>query len=119
MKDIKIDNDGDMSISDYNIEMVNGTDEIIQQLKAIFSTNQGEWFMNEEYGLNYDNILQKKPNIDLIRDEIRNGLSQCSRVYSIDYVNVVFDKENRSLEIEFQATDIEGNNIENTQEFSI
>ena len=91
--------------------MIEGKEELIQQIKLIFRSKQGEWFFNPEYGLNYDNLLQKKPNLELIRDEIKNGLSQCSTLFSIDYVNVDFDKSKRTLVINFQATDINKNSI--------
>lgn len=111
MKSFEINETGDLEIRNNNINMIKGKDEVLQQLRLIFRSNQGEWYFNPEYGLNYDNILSKKPNLDLIRDEIKNGLSQCSKVMSIDYVNVDFDRSSRRLTIDFQATDIEGNII--------
>lgn len=114
MKSFKIDETGDLVIKDNEIEIVDKKDEILQQLRLIFKSNQGEWYFNPEYGLNYKNILTKKPNFDLIRDEIKNGLSQCSDVMSIDYVDVSFDKNLRKLIIEFQATDVDGNTITET-----
>lgn len=111
MKSFKLDNDGDVSIVNNEIETIKGMEELLQQIKQILRTNQGEWYFNPEYGINYDNILTKKPNVDLIRDEIKNGLSQCSHIMSIDYVTVKFDKTKRKLYVDFQAIDTEGNTI--------
>lgn len=114
MKAFKLNNDGDVSIVNNEIEMIKGTDEVLQQIRQIFRSNQGEWYFNPEYGLNYENLLAKEPNLDLIRDEIKNGLSQCSRVMSIDYVTVNYDRSARKLYVDFQATDTEGNEIAET-----
>lgn len=114
MKAFKLDNDGDVCIVDNEIEMIEEMDEVLQQIRQIFRSNQGEWYFNPEYGLNYNNILTKQPNLDLIRDEVKNGLSQCSHIMSIDYVTVDFDRTARKLYVNFQATDTEGNTIRET-----
>lgn len=48
--------------SNYNhqIEMVEGAELTAQKIKTVLGTNKGEWFFDEEEGINFDNILGKK-----------------------------------------------------------
>lgn len=48
--------------SNYNhqIEMVEGAELTCQKIKTVLGTNKGEWFFDEEEGINFDNIIGKK-----------------------------------------------------------
>lgn len=48
--------------SNYNhqIEMVEGAELTCQKIKTVLGTNKGEWFFDEEEGINFKNILGKK-----------------------------------------------------------
>lgn len=119
MKTFELDENGDVIIENNNVKIVEGREELIQQIKLIFRSKQGEWFFNEEYGLNYDNLFQKKVNLDLIRDEIKNGLSQCSAILSIDYINIEFNKNERKLKISFGATNTSNESIKSEEIISL
>lgn len=44
----------------HQIEMVEGAELTCQKIKTVLGTNKGEWFFDEEEGINFDNILGKR-----------------------------------------------------------
>lgn len=60
MKGFMLDSNGDIVISNNEIQMVNGTDLTAQTVKTVLSTNKGEWIFDKDEGINFTNILGKK-----------------------------------------------------------
>ena len=48
MKTFKLDENGDVSITNNTIDMVNGVDLISQTLRQVLNTNLADWFGAEE-----------------------------------------------------------------------
>ena len=53
-------NDGDVAITNGEIELVEGDALTVQTIQQVLSTNKGEWLFDAEEGINFDNILGKK-----------------------------------------------------------
>lgn len=60
MQGFMLDEKGDLVIESGNIQMVHGEELTKQTIKSVLGTKKGEWFLNWEEGINYDNILGKK-----------------------------------------------------------
>lgn len=52
-------NDGDLVITNNEIELVEGDELTVQTIQQVLSTNKGEWIFDTEEGINFDNILGK------------------------------------------------------------
>ena len=71
-------NDGDLVITNNEIELVEGDELTVQTIQQVLSTNKGEWIFDSEEGINFDNIFGKnhiKTNTTkdtLYRQEISN-----------------------------------------------
>lgn len=52
-------NDGDIVITNDEIELVEGDELTAQTIQQVLSTNKGEWIFDTEEGINLDNILGK------------------------------------------------------------
>lgn len=105
MKCFKLNDKGDVIIEN-NIQMVDGDELIRQTCQTVLGTNKREWFLNEDEGINFKNILKKKPNFDLIRNEIRKGLLQVDTTFVINEFE--WRLHERFLNVSFTATSSSG-----------
>lgn len=51
--------DGDLVITNEEIEIVEGSELTAQTIQCVVSTNKGEWLFNQDEGINFENILGK------------------------------------------------------------
>ena len=84
MKSFKLDNNNDVVINNNQIELVEDLDLIIQTLRNVLNTNLGEWFGNEDEGIDYSVILTKSPNYELIEDTINTAVQYVADMYGIE-----------------------------------
>lgn len=97
MKCFSLDNKGDVTVNKNRIEMVEGSDLIIQKIRQILLTNYGEWWLDKKEGLDQRSIFVKNPNYQLIKDEIRQAVNQIDSSLAVDNIEFVEDSENRHL----------------------
>lgn len=118
MNGFELDENGDVLIQNNQIQMINGDDLLRQTVKSVIGTNKGEWFLNEDEGITFENIKGKYIDEDIIKDEIEQGLSQIDESFSITEFSYEIDSNNRKLEISFSAVNDDGTVIdgENTYE---
>lgn len=74
---------GDVAISNNDIALATGIELERQVITAVLGTNKGEWFLNENEGINFRTMLTKNPDYDLIKAEIISGLNQINSDYSL------------------------------------
>lgn len=63
--------DGDLSISNGEIDMIEGTELTAQTIGCVLSTSKGEWLYNLNEGVDFDIILGKqriKPTASSTKD---------------------------------------------------
>ena len=51
---------GDLSITNNEIDIIEGGALKAQTIQQVLSTNKGEWFFNANEGIDFDNILGKQ-----------------------------------------------------------
>lgn len=105
MKTFKLGAAGkDIEFDEYrNITQVEGADEIVQSIRQLLSTNQGEWFLKPDFGLEYSRVFKKQllKNEEDIRAAILETFKQDERIQKIVSLNLNFDRVNRILRIDF------------------
>lgn len=104
----ELDQNGDVLIKNNQIQMVNGNELIRQTARSIIGTNKGEWFLNEDEGITFENILGKFVDEDMIKSEIEEGLSQIDSSFSITEFSYEFDSVKRKLKVSFSAVNDDG-----------
>lgn len=106
MKTFKLDQYGDVVITNNKIEYVEGIELIAQTVRQVIGTNLGEWFNDEEEGIDRYVILTKNPNYDLIQDTINTAVQQVadSLEVKLEADNFTFNLQGRSLTISFVLT---------------
>ena len=90
MKTFKIVN-GDLVFDGQgNLVMVEGEDEIAQSIERVLTTNKGEWFLNLEHGLDYQEIQGKGRDVEGIKLAITEAILQEGRVSEVEKNRLVF-----------------------------
>ena len=103
MKGFALDNNGDVIIEKNKIKMIDGVELKRQTVQTVLGTNKGEWFLNIDEGINFDNLLGKKKDDEIIKNEILQGLQQVDSSFILENFNCDFNKKNRKLNIYFKA----------------
>lgn len=110
MLSFKLDEYGDLKVENGEIEMITGNELLYQKVRQVLSTNLGEYTLEPEQGISFKNLLSRKLNKDLVRDEILRGLRQVDPTFTIEEFECELD-ENRNLNVTFSATTENGENI--------
>lgn len=104
-----INSEGDIEFDKLNrLKMISGNDELRQNVEIELSSGEGEWFLNELYGVPWLDLLGKNYSEQLIRNEILKVIQQYG-----DAELTYFDMqhiEDRDYEINFEAN-IDGETI--------
>lgn len=109
MRDILLDNTGDVIINNNDVQLVSGKELTMQKVKLVLSTNKGEWLLNEQEGINFKVMLVKKHNEDEVMDTIRDGLRQIDETFVIEEYKI--QTINRKLIVEFKAVNEDGEEL--------
>lgn len=116
MTGFALDANGDISIKNNQIQMINGSELTKQTIQTVIGTNKGEWCLNEDEGITFGNILGKHmPDNEVVKTEIEQGLLQVDD-FNITEFSADFDSNTRKFDISFQAESSDGTviNIENS-----
>ena len=60
MKGFALTDNNDVAIQNNEIQMINGVELTQQTIKTVLQTDKGEWFLNENEGIDFNAILGKK-----------------------------------------------------------
>lgn len=103
MKDLRLE-DGDLVLMLGEIALVEDQDELKQTIYIGMQTNIGEWFLDPRIGLDQSIFYGKNINEEEMRDEVARGVSQESRVQSVDSVEILNDTKERTVSVKFTCT---------------
>ena len=104
--------DGDLQIANNEIEFADDMELIVQTVKQVLSTNNGEWLFNENEGIDFSIILGKNKNEDEIRSEIEQALAQVDETLVLETCTFDYDKTSRRLKVHFTAKSSSGETVE-------
>lgn len=115
MKTFKIV-DGDLVFDGQNnLVMMEDIEEETQSIERTITTNQGEWFLNILHGLDYSEIQGKGKDKESIILAITEAIHQDDRVEEIEYINLDFNRKNRSIKVDFKVKMKSGSTIEGSE----
>ncbi len=103
---------GDIVIESGDIEMVTGSELTRQTVESILNTNKGEWFLDIDEGINFDNILGKPKSDEIKRNEVLDGLTQVDETFRLD--TFATETKDRNQTITFTAHNEDGETVEVT-----
>lgn len=106
-----INSQGDIEFDKLNrIKMVSGNDEVRQNIEIELSSGEGEWFLNELYGVPWLDLLIKNYSEKMIRNELEKVIQQYGDATITEFEMTKTDGEQRSYDINFEAN-IDGETI--------
>ncbi len=86
---------GDLSITNGEIDMVENDELTIQTIQSVLSTNKGEWMFNADEGIDFDTILGKQ-RIKIKTPEDSFYLSQYTKLR--EDTNIMTEKLRKRLD---------------------
>ena len=116
MVDFALDEKGDITFENGDIELINGNNLIVQAVQKLINTNKGEWFLNAGEGINFKTILKKNPNMDVIQNEILQALLKIDDTFYFETFEAV--TVNRKLIVKFKAVNNDGTEVEGLNEWA-
>lgn len=101
MKGFALDESGDVKIMNNDISMVSGNELLIQKIRQVLRTNQGEWWLQPKEGVPVQKILKKNPNIAQVKDYVKSAVAQVDSSLRITACDVKM--EGRQMTITFSV----------------
>lgn len=111
MKGFGLTSSGDIKIEKNQIVMVENEELLRQNVQSVLGTNKGEWTLNTDEGIAFQNILGKSVNEDIVRYEILKGLTQADSSFVIDTIEAEKDTARRKLTVKFTAKNENGETV--------
>lgn len=110
MLDLAINNDGDLEVKNYDLQVVDSLDQTIQELIIRLRFFLGEWFLDIEAGIPYyQDFFVKAPNQIRIESILKNEILDTPGILELTSFKTEFDDPIRQYSVEFGATADEGN----------
>ena len=103
MKSFALDANGDLLIENNEISMTVGDSLLQQKVWTVLRTNLREWFFDWEQGVDFNNLLGKDTNAELVRNEIERGLAQVDETFEITEFSYSVDNDTRRATVTFKA----------------
>ena len=107
----KIDERGDVVIENNEISIVTDDELLRQKVWSILRTNLKEWFFDWSQGIDFDNLLGKNTNEELVRYEIERGLLQVDSTFTITDFAYSVDRATRTATVTFKAQNESGKEV--------
>jgi hypothetical protein len=112
MLNIYVNTSGDFELDGQNnIRMIDGDDELLQEIRLSFQENKGEFFLTPDDGFPRYDVLGHKYDKEAAVDAAYGVLLRNARIASVESVDVIYDRPGRSLAISFSATKTDGDTI--------
>lgn len=111
MQGFKLDSNGDVLIESGKITMTSGTDLTAQTLQTVAGTNKGEWFLNEDEGIDFDSVIGKGITEDMQRAEMSDACKQVDENLQLTEFHRELDKKTRAATLYFTAVNQSGEEI--------
>lgn len=109
MKSLYLNRAGDLEFDGLNnLKMVEGNSEVRQRLWIAILTNQGEWFLNSNFGVPWMELLGDKNDEEDIKQAILVELKQDAAVKEVDDLALKYDNQTRALTIIFAGKLVDG-----------
>lgn len=108
MKTFKMENNDYVLDDTNNLVMIDEMDEVRQSVERICTTNIREWFLNMEYGLDYEAIEGKGKDRAIIELALRTAIFQDTRIIDIHFNKVELNRATRHLQVKLDAVTDKG-----------
>lgn len=102
---LALDNTNDLYLTASQLSVLSDEDSLAQRIKTNLATYRAEFWLNRQLGVPYfENVLGKRPDMELIKSIFRSQILSVSGVLSVDSLEAVLDSSSRTITITFTAT---------------
>lgn len=99
----------DLDIVNYDLQLVEGIDQVRQKLECRLQFFYGEWFLDNTQGVKlYETVYVKNPNLSIIASLFKSVILDTRDVNSIIEYNQSYDPKIRKLSVDFKVDTIYG-----------
>jgi hypothetical protein len=112
MRTLELDNNSDLVIRNYSLQIVDGMDAIRQSVQSRLRLFLGEWFLDTRRGVDYHGlILIKQPNRATVESTLKREILSAPGVESLESFELQdSEDEERTLIVRFVAR-VDGNAV--------
>ena len=104
MLDLALDANHDLLVSGIDLVLVEGAEQVRQQLLIKLKLWRGEWFLDTEFGTPYlQQILGKQLTMSGAIVALRKSIMEVQGVTQITSFDYQFDRANRTIKVQFTA----------------
>jgi hypothetical protein len=108
-----LDADGFRDYSGGTLNILTGTDAIVQGVRSRLQFFLGEWFADESLGVDYWGLVfVKNPNLTLIQSHLRDVIAGSPGITAVHSVSIELDSDTREATITWRATTIDQETVE-------
>ncbi len=109
MGDLALNTDRDLLIENDDLEIIEGLDEIAQDLDTRLNFWKGEWFLDTRLGVPWlEKVLGQKPRLPVVKNVIRNVALDTPGVIAITDLTLEYESAVRTLSISMRVQGTEG-----------
>lgn len=109
MQDIELNDDGDLMIRNYDLSLVEGIDQITQNLAIRLRFFLNDWFLDVTAGIPYyEDIFIKAPNRIRIESVLKDEIVSTDGINEIISFSSEFNSNLRKFSVSFTAETDEG-----------
>lgn len=109
---IKLTDDYDWSFNEYKkLELVRGTDNLVQNVNIILNTFEGEHPIISNFGIRLQDIIGRRVSDNFVKYTIKNALLKDPRIKSIQSIAISRQRNTITAKIYLQTTESELINI--------
>lgn len=121
MSDLKLDTaTGDLDLSSNDLEIVDGDDAIVQNLRIRYRFFLGEWFLDTREGIPYyQRILVKNPTQADVNAILREVALTTPGIAEVDRFDATLDNRSRELSIGLWARSTSGEALQFNEAFIV
>jgi len=109
MNDLKLDSiTHDLQFNNFDLQIIDDDDELIQRLKIKFQFFFGEFFLDTSKGIQFvEEINKKSPNIDTVDNIFKRTILEEPEFKELTEYTATFDLFNRTYSISFRVKKID------------
>jgi hypothetical protein len=113
MRDLKLDQEGDLMISEFDLRLTNDSEIVKQRIRQALLTFKGEWFLNTQLGIPYyESILEEKNSLQAIKAILMDAIKKVEGVKELTQFELKYNNDTRLVSINFSVIDSFNNLIE-------
>ena len=103
MRSLLLNASGDIELDQFkNLKMIEGAEEIKQQIRNILLTNRGEWFLNLNFGTPWMQLFRNEITKEDLEQELITIIEDIEGVEKVE-VSFKLDREIRKNDIELEV----------------